>query len=133
MCVLSITAHTKKVWKLMEGTSYIVIRRQNKVSWPTVVDGDPKAPLSIAISPICERRRYSFPRNAPLTLDPYFIMLRVKLGGIEYYFLCLSYDSTWDWIPVSGTFDEQYITVLNWKNSKIPHLAIINSFQLATV
>ena len=28
-------------------------------------------------------------------------MLRVKLGGIEYHFLSLWYDSTWDWTLVS--------------------------------
>ena len=35
------------------------------------------------------------------TLDPYFIILRVKQGGIKYHFLSLWYDSTWDWTQVS--------------------------------
>ena len=30
-------------------------------------------------------------------------MLSVKLGGIEYHFLSLWYDSTEDWTPVSRT------------------------------
>ena len=33
-------------------------------------------------------------------------MLNVKWGGIEYHFLSLWYDSTWDWTPVSRTIDE---------------------------
>ena len=30
--------------------------------------------------------RYSFPRIATFTLDPYLIMLSVKQGGIKYHF-----------------------------------------------
>ena len=55
------------------------------VKLTTLVEGDPKASFSIATTPIC-RGRYSFPRIAPLTLDPYLIMLSVKQGGIKYYF-----------------------------------------------
>ena len=33
-------------------------------------------------------------------------MLSVKQGGIKYRFLSLSYDSTWDWTPVSRNFGE---------------------------
>ena len=29
-------------------------------------------------------------------------MLSVKQGGIKYHFLSLSFDSSWDWTPVSG-------------------------------
>ena len=32
----------------------------------TVVEGDPKAPFSIATTPRCRRERYSFPWIAPL-------------------------------------------------------------------
>ena len=32
----------------------------------TVVEGDPKAPFSIATTPSCEGGRYSFPWIAPL-------------------------------------------------------------------
>ena len=34
----------------------------------TVVEGDPKAPFSVATTPRCRRRRYSFPCIAPLYL-----------------------------------------------------------------
>ena len=55
----------------------------------TVVKGDPKAPFSLAATPRCRKRHYSFPWSAPLTLDPYLIMLSVKQGGISYHFLSL--------------------------------------------
>ena len=44
----------------------------------TKVAGDPKAPFSIATTPRYKGGRYSFPGIAPLTLDPYFILLSVK-------------------------------------------------------
>ena len=47
-------------------------------SWPTVVEGDPKTPFSIAINPKCKGRYYFFPGTTPLTLDPYLIILSVK-------------------------------------------------------
>ena len=62
----------------------------------TLVEGDPKAPFSIATTPMCREGRYSVPWIAPLTLDLYLIMLSVKQGDIDYHFLCLWYDSTWD-------------------------------------
>ena len=33
-------------------------------------------------------------------------MLSVKQGGNKYHFLNLSYDSTWDWTPVSRAIGE---------------------------
>ena len=50
-----------------------------KVKLATVVEGDLKAPFSIAITP---------------SSDPYLIMLSVKQGGIKYHFLSLWYDLT---------------------------------------
>ena len=51
----------------------------------TVVEGDPKAPFSIATTPRCRGGRYSFPANDPLY--PWsFIMLSVKQGSIKYRF-----------------------------------------------
>ena len=47
-----------------------------------VVEGNPKAPFSIASTSRCRGGQYSFPWIVPLTLDPYFIMLRV----IKYVF-----------------------------------------------
>ena len=59
-----------------------------------LVEGDPKAPFSIATTLRCRGGRYSFPWIAPLY--PYIIMLSVKQGGIKYHFLSLCYDSTWE-------------------------------------
>ena len=60
----------------------------------TIVEGNPKAPFSIATTPRCRGGRYSFPGLLYFTLDPYLIMLSVKQGGIKYHFLSLWYDST---------------------------------------
>ena len=38
----------------------------NKVTFTTVVKGDPKAPFSIATTPRCRGGPYSFPQIAPL-------------------------------------------------------------------
>ena len=43
---------------------------------------------------------------APLTLDPYLIILNVKQGGIKKYFLSLWYDSTGDWTRASQSIGE---------------------------
>ena len=52
----------------------------------TVVEGDLKAPYSIATTLRSREGHYFFPQTAPLTLDPYLIMLSVKQGGIKYHF-----------------------------------------------
>ena len=59
------------------------------ISWLTVVKDNLKAPFSIATTPRCKRGHYFFPWIAPLTLDPHYIMLSVKQGGIKYYFMSL--------------------------------------------
>ena len=48
-----------------------------KVKLAALVESDPKAPFSIATL---------FPGLLHFTLDPYFIKLSVKQGGIEYHF-----------------------------------------------
>ena len=58
----------------------------------TLVKGDSKAPLSIAVTPRCRGGHYSFPWIAP-----HLKMLSVKQGGIKYHFLSVWYNSTWDW------------------------------------
>ena len=76
---------------------YIYIYRYvSKVKSVTIVEGDPKAPFSIAR---CRGGRYSFPGLPHFTLDPYLISKEAssKQGGIKYHFLSLWYDSTWDW------------------------------------
>ena len=58
----------------------------SKVKLPIVVEGDQKAPFSIATTLRCRGGRYSFPSIAPLHLDTYLILLSVKQGGIKYHF-----------------------------------------------
>ena len=77
-----------------------------KVKLATIVEGNPKAPFSIATTPMCRGGRYSFPGLLYFTLDPYLIMLSAKQGGIKYHFLSLWYDSTWDWTQVSRAIGE---------------------------
>ena len=73
----------------------------------TFVEGDPKAPISIATTPRCRGRRYSIPGLLHFTFDPYLIMLSDKQGGIKYHFLSLWYDSTgieaWSPGPLANT------------------------------
>ena len=49
----------------------------------TVVEGDEKAPFSIATTP---RGATPSPGSLHFTLDTYFILLSVKQGGITYHF-----------------------------------------------
>ena len=66
----------------------------------TVVKGDQKTSFSIAITPRCMGRHYSFSWIPPHYLDTYLILLSVKQEGIKYHFLSLWYDATWDWTQV---------------------------------
>ena len=52
----------------------------------TIVEGDTKAPFSIATTPSCKESATPFPGLLDFNLDPYLIMLSVKQGGIEYHF-----------------------------------------------
>ena len=65
----------------------------SKVKLVTIVEGDLKAPFSIATTPRYRGGRNSFLWIAPLTLDVYLILLSVKQWGIKYNFW---YDVTWD-------------------------------------
>ena len=56
------------------------------VSWLTVVEGDQKAPFSIATTPKCRGGHNSFPWITPLAFDLYLIMLSIKQGDIKYHF-----------------------------------------------
>ena len=60
---------------------HLKIGQVSKVKLATVVKGDPKASLLIATTSRCRAGRYSLPWIAPLYLDPYRIMLRVKQGS----------------------------------------------------
>ena len=68
----------------------------SKVKLATVVEGDPKAPFSVATTPRCRGGRYSFPWMLHFTLDTYLLILSVNQGGIKYHYLSLWYDSIWD-------------------------------------
>ena len=59
----------------------------------TIPESDVEAAFSIATTLRCKRGHYSFPELLHFTLDPYFIMLSVKQGGIKYHFLSLWYNS----------------------------------------
>ena len=65
-------------------TNHIYLMDISKV---TLLEGDPKAPFSIAITPRCWGGCYFVPRTAPLTFDPHIIILGAKQGGIKYHFL----------------------------------------------
>ena len=52
----------------------------------TLVEGDQKAPFSIATTLTCRRGHYFNPRLLYFTLDMYLILLSVKQGGIKYHF-----------------------------------------------
>ena len=56
----------------------------------SVVEGVPKAPFSIATTPRCKGGHSFFPGIAPLSFDPYLIMLSVKQGDIKYHFWVFS-------------------------------------------
>ena len=94
----------------------------SKVKLATIVEGNPKAPFSIATTPMCRGGRYSFPGLLYFILDPYLIMLSVKQGGIKYHFLSLWYDSTWDWTQVSRAIGEH-------SNPKANHLLLRHETQ----
>ena len=75
-----------------------------------VVEGDSKAPFSIATTPMCMGECYSFPTIAQLYLDTYLIILSIKQGGIKYHFLSFRYDSIWDWTAVPRGISEHSTT-----------------------
>ena len=73
----------------------------------TAVEGDPKAPFSIATTPKCRRGRYSFPWITSLYswYVPYNAEYYARTHQVLFFFLSL-YDSTWDWTPVSRIIGE---------------------------
>ena len=54
-----------------------------------VIEGNPKAPFSIATTPRWRGECYSSPGLLHFTLDTYLVMLSVKQGGIKYHFKSL--------------------------------------------
>ena len=47
-------------------TLKLLSKNMNMLKLATLVEGDPKAPFSIAITPRCREGHYSFPWIAPL-------------------------------------------------------------------
>ena len=84
-------------WIILQGNS-------SKWKLATVVEGDLKAPFSIATTPRCRGGRFSIPWIAPLYT--WSIPYNAKQGTIEYHFLSLWYDSTWDGTQVSRAISE---------------------------
>ena len=58
----------------------------SKVKLVTVVEGDQKAPFSIASTLRCREGATPFPGLLHFTFDMYLILLSVKQGGIKYHF-----------------------------------------------
>ena len=56
------------------------------INWLSIVEGDLKAPFSLATTPNGREGRYSFLKIALLTLDLYHKMPSVKQGGIKYHY-----------------------------------------------
>ena len=84
----------------------MIVNVYDKVKLATFVEGNQKAPFSIATTSRRRGGRYSFPGLLHFTLDPYLIMLSIKQDSIKYHFLSLWYGSTWDWTPISRTIGE---------------------------
>ena len=58
--------------------------KKGGIKLASIVKGDPNAPFSIATTPRCMGKRYSFSFELlNFTLDPYLIMLSAKKGGIK--------------------------------------------------
>ena len=72
--------------------------------------------FSKASTPRCRGGRNSFLRIAPLTLDPYLILLSVTQGGIKYHFFSLWYESIWNWILDIMPIDRLYIYIYIFTN-----------------
>ena len=63
---LAVTWTTVRDYQLMMVWKTLKKWYKVKVKLATLVEGDPKAPFSIATTPMCRGRRYSFPQIAPL-------------------------------------------------------------------
>ena len=83
----------------------------NLVKLATLVEGDPKAPFSIATTPMCWGVRYSVPWIAPLYpwSLPYNAGCKARQHQVS--FLSLWYDLNWDWISVSRTIGNIYVYI----------------------
>ena len=97
----NIKYQNKLITDKMQNIKQIRFKISSKLA--TVVEGEQKAPFSIATTPRCREGATPFPGLLHFTLDTYLILLRVKQGGIKYHFKGRWYDETWDWTQVSRT------------------------------
>ena len=93
-------------WSPRPLTNILLFRPMAQLKLSAIVEGNPKAPLSIATTPRCRRGATPYPGLLHFTLDPYLMVLSAKQGGIKYPFFSLWYDLTWDWTPASRTIGE---------------------------
>ena len=70
----------------------------------------PKLPFQKLLHRCIGEGATPFPGLLHFTIETYLIMLSVKHGGIKYHFLSFSYDSIWDWTPVSRNTGEHSTT-----------------------
>ena len=89
-----------------------------KVKLVNIVEGDPKAPFSLATTLKFRGGRYCFLRLLHFTLDQYLIRVSGKQVSIKYHFLSLRYDSIWSWTPVSGTYGKHSTHLTNGQQRK---------------
>ena len=76
------------VWTLLPlkpMDSIVQVVREHSQGWPEGSLFNSYYYTIATTTPRYRGGRYSFPWIAPLTLDPYFIMLIVKQGGIKYH------------------------------------------------
>ena len=62
---------------------YTHVHTMSYISWPTIVEANPKADFSIATTLRYRGEHYSFPWIAPFTLDMYLI----KLSGYHFFWV----------------------------------------------
>ena len=75
------TSHLSNAKSTSHGKCATAYKKSN-VNLATLIEGDPKAPVSIGTTLGFIGGRYSIPRFLHFTLDPHIIVLSAKQGGI---------------------------------------------------
>ena len=86
---------------------YFIMSIYNNVKLVTLVESEPKAPFSIATTPMCSGGETLYPALFHFTLDPHLIMQSVK-HQVPFFF-SLWYDSTCHLTQVSQTIGKHFI------------------------
>ena len=73
--VVVVTLFVNEMLQLIFNISFA---NKKKVKLVTIVEGDLKAPFSMATTPRCRGGHYTFPGWLHFTLDTYLILLSVK-------------------------------------------------------